>query len=75
MKRLLFVFFVFGIANQSIAQGVDGKKIFKLIPPIFKKKERATESIDAIKFIPPIIQKGGGVKFTAPQMSNNKANN
>ncbi len=56
------------------AQGVDKKVAFKLIPPIFKKKDRTTEAIEANKFIPPIIQKGGGVKFTVPKMSYKSSN-
>lgn len=61
--------FVFCMTIFCNAQGVDKKVVFKLIPPIFKKKDRTTESIDANKFIPPIIQKGGGIKFTVPKMS------
>ena len=74
MKKVVMGIIVFCTTIFCNAQGVDKKVVFKLIPPIFKKKDRTTESIEASKFIPPIIQKGGVVKFTVPKMSYKSSN-
>lgn len=74
MKKVVPGIIVFCMTVFCNAQGVDKKVVFKIIPPIFKKKDRTTESIEANKFIPPIIQKGGGVKIIVPKMSNKLSN-
>ena len=74
-KMLLFVIFVLGNTNYCIAQRIDNKVVFNLIPPIFKKKKQTTESIISIKFTPAKIQKGGMAIRTTPYVNINNSNN